>query len=190
MKFAFPHPPCANVLSVERPMANELAQHRAATSRGAWSLAGAARTCLTLSCSAFLATALAATAAKPASAAADGYFAISYTVSLNGLSLGKGTFSGRVGRGAYRLKGDARLTGIAGVFFDYSALGEVDGYLGSTNHKPRKFSSAASDGTYKQSVAMSFSSRAVARMSLDPRCARRATASRSSPRTSAASSIR
>lgn len=112
---------------------------------------------------------IAATAvAPPAGAREDSYFAIGYTVSLNGIPLGKGSFSGRVAGGAYRLKGDARLTGIAGMLFEYKATGEVDGHLGRTNHSPRRFGSSASDDRSSQIVSMSFSRGRVDQLSVRP----------------------
>ena len=110
----------------------------------------------------------AATVATPASAREDHYFAIGYTVSLNGIPLGKGSFSGRVAGGAYRLKGDARLTGIAGMLFEYKATGEVDGRLGRANHSPRRFGSSASDERSSQVVSMSFSRGRVDQLSIRP----------------------
>ncbi|MCC0049908.1 MAG: DUF3108 domain-containing protein [Tepidamorphaceae bacterium] len=103
-----------------------------------------------------------------AQAAKDGYFAVSYSVALGGLPLGKGNFSGRVGGGAYRLKGDAMLTGIAGWLFDYKAYGEVDGHLGGDNHSPRKFRSSASDDRSTQIVSMRFSGSRVKDMEISP----------------------
>lgn len=115
-----------------------------------------------------LAAMLAAAPVSAAKAAKDGYFAITYSVALNGIPLGKGNFSGRVGGGAYRLKGDARLTGIAGALFEYKATGEVDGHLGTQNHSPRKFGSSASDDRNTQTVAMQFSRGSVKRLSVNP----------------------
>ncbi|MFN0264805.1 DUF3108 domain-containing protein [Tepidamorphus sp. 3E244] len=103
-----------------------------------------------------------------AQAASDGHFAVGYTVTLNGLALGRGSFAGRTGGGAYRLRGDASLAGIANWFFDYKAFGEVDGRLGDDNHRPRNFGSTASDGKLKQTVAMSFAKNRVRDMELNP----------------------
>ena len=114
------------------------------------------------------AAAFALTPLPAAQAAKDGYFAVTYTVALGGLPLGKGNFSGRVGGGAYRLKGDAMLTGIAGWLFDYKAYGEVDGRLGGNNHSPRKFGSSASDDRSTQIVAMRFAGGSVKHLDINP----------------------
>ncbi len=106
--------------------------------------------------------------ADTAKASGDKVFTIGYTVSLNGLLLGRGDFAGRVSKGAYRLKGKARLTGIAGMLFDYSASGEVDGRLGQRQHRPRSFVSSASEANQKQVVRMGFSRGKVARLALNP----------------------
>ena len=113
-------------------------------------------------------TVVAAPLAGPAAARDDKVFALGYSVSLNGILLGRGDFAGRIAKGAYRLKGKARLTGIAGVLFDYSASGEVDGYLGRRQHRPRSFVSSAREDNRTQVVRMGFSRDRVANLALKP----------------------
>jgi hypothetical protein len=98
----------------------------------------------------------------------DRYFQVGYGVSVNGLTVGKGAFTGRVVENGYRLKGETSVAGIAGLLFNYTATGEVEGRIATRAPQPRVFGSKASESRASQRVAMTFSRNEVANIAIQP----------------------
>ena len=99
----------------------------------------------------------------------DRYFQVGYAVSVNGLTVGKGAFSGRVVENGYRLQGETSVAGIAGLLFNYRATGEVEGRIATKHPQPRVFGSHASEARASQRVDMTFSRNAVSKIAIRPR---------------------
>ena len=111
---------------------------------------------------------IAAASHTPNALADDRYFQVGYAVSVNGLTVGKGAFSGRVVQNGYRLHGETSVAGIAGLLFNSRATGEVEGRIAPKHPRPSVFGSMASESRASQRVAMTFSGNGVSKIAIQP----------------------
>ena len=86
---------------------------------------------------------------------ASGYgFQIGYSVNLSGINFGKAYLIGSIKNGRYRIDGGGKLTGVAGIVFEFSATAAAEGFLTSVRPDPSAFSVNASDGKRSATVRM------------------------------------
>jgi hypothetical protein len=100
--------------------------------------------------------------------AADHEFRAEYRITLNGLPIGRAMLQGSFESAHYRLDGFAKLTGIAGMLFDYSSTAAAAGRVRAGRLYPSAFSADSSDGRRAMSVRMTLVNNAVRRLRLDP----------------------
>ncbi|MEJ8570300.1 DUF3108 domain-containing protein [Microbaculum marinum] len=104
---------------------------------------------------------------QPASAG-DYNFQAKYRVSLAGVPIGEANFMGNFDGRRYRLDGYGKLTGIAGVLYEYTASASSAGELYSGRIVPNAFSVNASDGEETSTVRMTMGSSGVRRLKITP----------------------
>ncbi len=73
-------------------------------------------------------------------------FKAEYAAYLAGVPIGKATLSGAFDGPKYRIDGVGKVTGLAGVVYDYTASASSAGEFQSGKTTPRAFSVNASDG--------------------------------------------
>lgn len=100
--------------------------------------------------------------------AADTRFTINYGVSLNGLPLGRSEVHGSFQDQNYDLSGSTRLTGLAGAFMQFRAVGRARGVMSPTGPKPRSYSGQAATSDKLRSVQMSFGGNRVTASRIRP----------------------
>lgn len=101
--------------------------------------------------------------------AGDYNFKAQYRVSLAGIPIGEANFIGNFDGGRYRLDGYGKLTGIAGVFYDYSASAAAAGQLATGKVVPNAFSVNATEGEQTASVKMTMSPAGIRRLQISPK---------------------
>jgi hypothetical protein len=111
---------------------------------------------------------IAAGGASAEARAADYEFRAEYRITLNGLPIGRAMLQGSFESADYRLDGSAKLTGIAGLLFDYSSTAASAGRIRAGRLHPSAFSADSSDGHRSMSVRMTLANDAVRRLDLDP----------------------
>lgn len=99
---------------------------------------------------------------------ADYRFEAGYRITLNGLQIGRAELRGSIEGASYRLDGSARLTGIAGMLFDFTSTAAAAGRLGARGASPSAFSADSSDGRRNMSVRMTMVDNAVRQLRLEP----------------------
>lgn len=100
--------------------------------------------------------------------AADYEFQAEYRISLNGLSIGRAVLQASFEGAQYRIDGSAKLTGIAGMLFDFSSTAAAAGRLRANRPQPTAFSADSNDGRRKMSVRMTLANNAVRNLRLEP----------------------
>lgn len=114
-----------------------------------------------------LAAAFAGVAAAPA-AADDAVVVARYDVYLNGLKLGDGAFRATMTGAEYTIKGNSRLTGIAGALLKISAAGHADGRFVGDEQSPTGFSATSVSGDRTSTVQMAIAGKDVATLIAKP----------------------
>jgi hypothetical protein len=107
-------------------------------------------------------------ARRDGATADDRYFQVGYGVSVNGLTVGKGAFTGRVVENGYRLQGRNIRCWHCRTDVQLPATGEVEGRISTKAPQPRVFGSKASESRASQRVAMTFSRNEVANIAIQP----------------------
>jgi len=95
-------------------------------------------------------------------------FKADYAAYLSGVPIGKATLSGTFDGPTYRLDGYGKLTGLAGVVYDYTASASSAGQLQAGAAEPRAFSVNATDGDKTATVRMTMNRKGVNRLKLTP----------------------
>lgn len=110
---------------------------------------------------------IAATAAASAEDS-DYRFQLSYRVSLGALPIGDATLIGTFDGPKYRLDGFGKLTGIAGVLYEYSASASAAGRLQAGRTQANAFSVNATDGKKTATIRMTMTSAGVRQLKITP----------------------
>ena len=91
-----------------------------------------------------------------------------YDVFLNGLKLGDGGFKATMDGASYTIKGNSRLTGIAGALLKISAAGHADGRFVGEQTSPTGFSATSVSGDRVSTVQMALQGNNVATLVAKP----------------------
>jgi Protein of unknown function (DUF3108) len=110
----------------------------------------------------FAATSLSSASAQPYKFEAD------YRVTLSGVEIGQARLAGNFDGDTYRIDGFGKLTGIAGVFYDYSASGSSAGRLFAGKAIPNAFSANATEGDKLSTVRMTMNANGIRQLKLNP----------------------
>lgn len=110
---------------------------------------------------------LLAVTAAPADEA-DYRFQLHYRVSLGALPIGNATLVGTFEGPKYRIDGFGKLTGIAGVLYEYSASASSAGRLQAGKTQANAFSVNASDGKKTATIRMTMTSAGVRQLKITP----------------------
>ena len=100
--------------------------------------------------------------------AAETRFSIDYGVYLNGLPLGRSELNGTFQGQSYDLSGSTRLTGLAGAFMQFRAVGRARGAMARSGPRPDSYSGQAQASDKQQSVQMSFGGNRVTASRIRP----------------------
>ncbi len=100
--------------------------------------------------------------------AADYEFQADYRISLNGLPIGRANLQASFEGAEYRIDGSARLTGVAGLLFDFTSTAAAAGRIGANRPQPTAFSADSTNGRVTKSVRMTLQRNAVRQLQLDP----------------------
>lgn len=111
---------------------------------------------------------LIATGAATEGRAADYEFQADYRISLNGLPIGRAMLQATFEDAQYRIDGSAKLTGIAGLLFDFSSTAAAAGRMRANRPLPAAFSADSHDGSRSMSVRMTLDNNTVRNLHLEP----------------------
>lgn len=98
----------------------------------------------------------------------DYRFELAYRVSLGGIPIGDATMIGTFEGRKYRIDGHGKLTGLAGVIYEYKASAAAAGSLSAGKTQPSAFSVNASDGKKTATVRMTMNSAGVRQLKITP----------------------
>lgn len=98
----------------------------------------------------------------------DYKFQLSYRVSLGALPIGNATLVGTFDGPKYRIDGFGKLTGIAGVLYEYSASASSAGRLQAGRTQANAFSVNATDGKKTATIRMTMNSAGIRQLKITP----------------------
>jgi hypothetical protein len=95
-------------------------------------------------------------------------FQTDYRITLNGLEIGRANLGGTFEGSSYRIDGSGRLTGLAGIFYDYSGSAAASGRIRAAGPVPSAYSADATNGRENMTVRMTLTDSAVRQLRIEP----------------------